>query len=78
MGKEVYTVEAYSVRFFPIYHLSIARMTEFGLMEDPALVAPSLTVFLHAKWQGQNHHFLLPFLFFPPAPLPAEEPPVLP
>lgn len=78
MGKEVYTVEAYSVRFFPIYHLSIARMTEFSLMEDPALAAPSLTVFLHATWQSQNHYFLLPFLFFPPAPLPAEWPAVLP
>lgn len=56
----------------------IARMTEFGLMGYPALVAPSLTVFLHATWQGQNPYFLLPFLFFPPAPLPAEWPPVLP
>lgn len=71
MGKEVYRVEAYrgnSSHFF----LFMARMTEFGLMEEPELAPPSLITLLHAAWQGHNHYFLLPFLLFPPPPLPVE------
>lgn len=56
----------------PISFLFMARMTEFGLMEEPELASPSLTTLLHAAWQGHNHYFLLPFLLFPPPPLPAE------
>lgn len=71
MGKEVYRVEAYrgnSSHFFFIYGSDAG----IGLMEEPELALPSLTTLLHAAPQGHNHYFLLPFLLFPPPPLPAE------